>query len=353
MKITPQLRLLILFLIALPFLNSYAQVEAKFINTKIKAEMSPLEPLQAGKTYNLGLPDGMIYLKNKAEVRPYWDPFGMSINIKWDTKSETTDYTFRMVMPGLKIVSVQTKIVTTGRQQYIRDYTVQFPARLEVVDNATNTVIRTVEINTDEQQWTRTFHKNYFNTDTFDPNYGKVIGFDSLTQLNRITERDGKVMAKMEGDMASETFEKIKTVLVHLYGQASFKADFAILTPKEKGKATTYAAYTAMAEKLKTAIDLYNKNTQDAAAISVFQEADKFYTGAIESGGDTFVDYLPAMLNWNLAMLKLLTGEIAVAEEYYGKITDWGKLPMGNIYLKPAFPKAKDFLEARVKLLKK
>lgn len=331
-----------------------AQVPIGYQFSKIKAEFPPLAPLPPEKTYNLGLPDGMTYLENKAEVQQYWSPYGLILVNKWEKKEPVADYTFKVVTSGMKVISSEIRSKSSQRtitgMEYFRDFTFTFPAKVEVVDNATGKVIKSVELVSDKETFTRVYHRNLFLIDTFDPNYKKEVGFDSLKHVERVTEKTTKVMKKIEGEFASEIFDKMKPALVHLYGKADLRVQFCMLNPKEKGRTDDYSDYDATALKFKKAVELFNANPYDPACIALLREMEKFYSEAAQNASAKFVDYVPGMTYLNLAQIELMLGDLKNADIYYAKSLQ-AKWPGSKMdLLDQSYLEARKFFDDREKL---
>jgi hypothetical protein len=332
-----------------------AQVPVDYLWAKLKCELPPLAPLPADKTYNLQLPEGLTYLPSKDHVRDYWSPYGLILINKWDTKNPA-HYTFKFVMAGMKVnktnVIEKESNVTISGKEFFREYTFTFPAKIEVMDNETGNVIREIEIVNEQEEFTRNYHRNIFITDTFSPSYKKELGFDSLKQVIRAGEFNSKVMQKLEGEFASETFEKVKSALVHLFGKSDMRADFCVLNPKAKGRTQDFSTYDAAAQKMKAAIEKYNSNPSDPSLTSTFEELDTFYETASKDAA-ALTDYLPFMVYWNLTEINLIKGDMASADVYYQKMEKAQK--PGNSYIaiiKSAYDKTNVFYGQRSTLNK-
>jgi hypothetical protein len=335
--------------------NAVAQVPVDYLWAKLKCELPPIAPLPADKTFNLQFPEGLTYLPSKDHVRDYWSPYGLTLINKWDTKNPA-NYTFKFVMAGMKVsktkvIEKESDVTFTGRE-FFREYTFTFPTKIEVVDNGTGNVIKEIEIVNEQEEFTRAYHRNIFITDTFNPGYKKEVGFDSLKQVIRAGEFNSKVMQKLEGDFASETFDRVKSALVQLYGKSDLRADFCVLNPKAKGRTQDLSMYDAAAQKMKAALERYNSNPTDSSLSATFDELEAFYETACKDVS-ALTDYLPFMVYWNLAEIKLMKGDIAAADTYYQKM-EQAKRP-GNSYigiLKSAYDRAKVFYVQRSTLSK-
>ena len=349
---------ILIVLITCGKITAQEDVKVDYLWSKLKCEFPPLSPLPAGKTFNIELPDGLVYLESRDEVRPFWSPYGLTLINEWDTKNPAS-YTFKMEIEGLKLVSSEitqkaSKVNITGRE-YMREYTFTFPSKLLVLDNSTHEVIKTIPIVTAEETFKRVLHKNLFVSSPLDPNYHNIIGFDSLAQVTRIPETDAKVLKKIEGEFATEVFEKMKTALVHLYGKAELRADFAVLNPKKKKRDFDFADYDAASASLVTAFKAVNANISEKSAYTTaLGDAKKFYSTTAQSNTTRFVDFVPAMVFWNLTEICLTENDLKSAEENFSKFKTaaWPKNSYFGLMLEPAYFKTVEFLKVRGELSK-
>ena len=339
----------ILYLLVMP-LASFAQIPIDDKTKRLKRDFAAIAPLPTGATFNVNLPEALSYLKSVEETRPYWSPFGLIINNKWDSKNPA-NYTFNMKLDGLKVLAVENEeiksnLTVTGKE-FLRHYIVSFPAELQVIDNGSKTVIKTVTITKQDDEFKRTFHRNIYITDTFDPNYKKVVGFDSLRQLQRISETDPRALKRIEGLFAEEIYEKMKSVLVHLYGTTSLKATLLIMNPKSKNRKYDFGDFDAASQKMEKSLDMLKENASDASAMSLLAEAEEFYSKYATITESRLEDYVPAMIYWNLSEINLVQGELTEAESYYEKYKSAAKPENYSLYREPYIVEFLDLLKFR------
>jgi hypothetical protein len=345
-----KLNLLFLSLIAVVF--AQAQDATEYSWTRIKTEFPPLSPLPPEKTFDIELPEALTYVKGQRDVRTFWSPYGLVLQNKWDTKNPAS-YTFRMKLEGMKVIAVEmeerkSNITRTGKE-FFRHYIFNFPATVEIVDNEKHEVVRTITIASADDEFKRTLHRNIFITDSFDPNYKKVVGYDSASQLKRIPDNHLGVLKQLEGSFASEViFEKIKMALVQLYGSSIFKADFCAMNPKVKNRRFDFSDYDAASKKLSQAHALLKENFSDLKAKILLDEAEKFYQGQAQNPDERFQQYVPAMVYWNLAETNLLKGDFEAARKYFEKTRESEKAEESfKMFCVPAFNEANNFLHLR------
>jgi hypothetical protein len=346
------IKVLLLFLLSLSFMPSVVaqEVPVEYAWVRYKSAFPPLSPLPPDKTYDVLLPDGMKYLSNINEVRSYWSPFGL-ILINKRLMNSNADYAFKMEMPGLQILtnwveSTASDKTASGRE-FIRQYKFNFPSKLVIRNNATNEILKTITIVSDTEEFTRTFHANFFNTNKMDPNYKTIVGFSTLEDLQKAEENNPNIFKRMEGDFAAEIFDKMKQVLVHLYGNALLRVDWPIFNPTVKGRTGDFTAFDAAYEKFKRASDMMQKTPNDLSYKPLLEEADAFYS-ITEKDLANHDDYIPYLVYWNLTELKLLQGDVDQANIYFDKFMTV-KRPRASLkdFLIEAHQTAKDFFTAR------
>jgi hypothetical protein len=139
----------------------------------------------------------------------------------------------------------------------------------------------------------------------------------------------------------------MKQVLVHLYGNALLRVDWAIFNPAVKGRTGDFAAFDAAYEKFKRASDMMQKTPGDLSYRPLLEEADAFYTGVSKDIAN-YHDYIPYLVDWNLTELKLLQGDVAQADIYFEKIFV-DKRPRASLkdFLVEARQTARDFFVLR------
>lgn len=331
--------------------NVFAQISVDYNWQKVKHTFEPLSPLPPEKTFSIKLPDSLSYIRDRTEVRRYWSPYGLQLVNKWNEKTPS-DYLFKFELDGITVLQTQvlerkSNTSATGKE-FLRQYLVSFPSRIVIIDNATKQTIRTITVTTGEDTFVRTLNRYFFITDSFDPNYKREVGFDSLKTLQRIPETDGKTLRRIEGLIASDViFEKIKAVLVSLYGKESFKAQLGAFNPRAKNRPADFSDFDTNSQKLIKAYELLAVNWNDESARKLLQEAEDFYVTRSENNEDRFKDYIPMAINYNLAEINLIQNDFEKADSYYRKAVA-GKTDMYfETICKPNYEDAKKVLEVR------
>lgn len=329
-----------------------AQIPIEYSWTKIKHEFTPLAPLDPAKTFKVRIPDSLKYVLGRNEVRKYWSPFGLQLVNKWDEKSQA-DYTIKLELDGLNVLQTQieereSQRTVTGKE-FFRHFLFSFPSRILIIDNETNETIRTVTVTTADDTFVRIQHRNLFITDSFDPNYKEEVGYDSLRTVKRLAETDVKVLSRLEGNFAQEViFEKMKEALVALYGEDTFKGQFAAFNPKAKNRSDDFSDFDTYSQKMMKAYELLKLNWNDEEARKLLQEAEDFYVARSENREDRFKDYVPMMMFYNLAEINLIQSDYEKADLYFDKASISEKPDAYfNMNCEPAYMDAKKFLEIR------
>lgn len=329
-----------------------AQIQVEYYWAKIKHVFEPLAPLPPEKTLSLSIPDSLNYLLGKNEVRRYWSPYGLHLVNKLNEKTPA-DYTIRFELDGLTVLQTQIEVreskhTTTGKE-FFRHYLFSFPSRIVVIDNATKENIQTITITDLEDTFIRTLHSNFFITDSFDPNYKKEVGYDSLKTLNRIPETDGKVLRQLEGEFARDViFDRMKSFLVSRYGKETFKAQLAAFNPKAKNRTADFSDFDTQSQKLIKIYEMLRLNWNDDEARKLLQDVEDFYIAKSETAENRFQDYIPMIINFNLAEINLIQNDFEKADLYYGKALA-GEIPDAyfHMFCKPNYLEAKEALERR------
>jgi hypothetical protein len=346
-----------LFLI-IPFLmlcfSVCAQVPIEFTWVRLKASYPPISPLPIEKTFDVKTPERMKYLESRKEINAYWSPYGLILPNKWKTNED--GYTFKLESPGINIVSTNVlqrpSSNTVSGMEFIRIFTFTCPATLVVIDNTTKQTIKTVVLIDESEQFSRDFHRNFFITDKMNPNYGKVVGFDSLIHITRLLEKDNAVYKHLEGQFASEkVFEDMKSTLVHLYGKAVLWIEWPIYNPRVKDRKGDYSDFDAAHESMKKVMETLKKAPGDTSYISLLNQADKFYTDVTNRDAAAFVDYIPYLTYWNLMQVKLLKGEPEQAKIYHEKLNQVAApRNVPSVLLKEPYEDAYKFFTMRKKV---
>jgi hypothetical protein len=314
----------VVFVLPLFYTTLFGQIPVSYKSVQVKWEYPPISPLPPEKTFNIQLPDSMSYLKGRGEIRPYWSPFGLQIINKWDEK-KPADYTFQMRLYGMIIKSTEiqerkSSTSITG-MEYLRNYVFSFPTELVIIDNSTKQAIKTITIASNEDEFKQSFHRNFFITDSFNPNYKNEVGFDSIGQLLRIQETDIKVLKRMEGLFASDVlFEKIKSCLAQLYDKSKLRVLLTVMNPKEKNRKYDFKDFDVASQKMFKAFELLKENKNDESAKALLNEAESFYEQKSNTSIANFEDYLPAMVHANLTEINLVKNNLLAAESYLGKV---------------------------------
>lgn len=330
--------------------ETYSQVPIDRIKAIIKCNFPCLQPLPADKTFNIEYPT----LQYSSARNAMFESSGyFKLPNKWETE-KPADYTFKFDLPGIKFTSIEPlemrSAKTVTEKEFFRIYTFTCPAKLTVIDNSTHQIIKTIVVTTEEEIFTKTYHKNFF-AKSGQAGDGIELGFETLQQLYERKDKDAAILSKIENECAAKTFTKMKEMLMHLYGEKRFVMRIPVLNPGEKKRKYDFSDFDSIALTFKNALDSIDAHPSNSSYPVLLDNAEKFYTQIIQDHSQRFEDHVPAITFWNLAIISLFKNQLPQADEYMNKLKT-AKKPAFGIYGVDyeEFKAAKDFFALRNKI---
>ncbi len=325
-----------LFIVIFLCLHSFVfaqTVDVAYENVKLKLNYSPVSPLPSESTFEIELPKTLTYNTTPGEVRYIWNPFGLVLDIKWETKLPST-YLFKFNVAGVQ--NMRQKTIRRG-EGYVIEWTYNLPAQIDIYHNQSGEKIRTVIINDEKQEFKTIFHRNYFNKNNVGlPMFKEELEFSyqdlKIDELKLKYAPDNTYNLNLVEKVAvEEVFEEIKRKLVVLYGSKVFRSKLTVIKLKDT-KSSDLAEVREVISKFEAACNLFatNSNQPDSYMPSL-QEAKIALTKQLENPQWQTRDFIPYCLALNLAVLTTITEKFSESVEYQKKANTF-KRPKYNSY---------------------